>query len=564
MNRYDYHDAEFWPLPSTDEPTSGYPGFDPHTEIFPKGYKVQPGRIPFACDTICEQDVAIKLRDGVTIYADIYRPVTDQPVPALLSWGIAGKRGKNLAGGFSLEGKPLNTISPENSLMSGLHVHNGPDPAIWVQYGYAIINPDPRGTYNSEGDVMYFGTQYAQDGYDTIEWAAAQDWCNGKVALTGTHWYALSQWFIAELQPPHLAAIAPSEAHGNLYIDEFVRDGIPRLDYTARLRTYTTHGAKIEDICAMVEKHPFYDDYWKDKTADFSKINVPAWITASWTQTNHSRGVFEAFENLGTEQKWLRMHDIGEFTDPRTESTILDQKKFFDHFLKGEDNSWEDTPRVRLATLNPGGENIINRPEPDFPLPNQTVRTLWLAGNGTMTEVKPETADQVSYVADDEVSVTTFAYPITEETEITGYLRLKLWVEAETSDADVFVRLYKLDKDGNKLWTTHDNKYSGPNGRLRVSHRALSEQSTDPLRPVHSHTNEQLLTPGEIVPVEIGIWPTSLLFHPGEQLMVEICGWEIKVAHFGNEHIPTRNQGKHTLHFGGRYDASLLIPVIER
>lgn len=564
MNNYDYHDIEFYPLPSTDEPSSGYPGFDPHTEIFPAGHRVQPGRIPFACDTVCEQDVAIKLRDGTTIYADVYRPVTEEKVPAILSWGIAGKRGKNLAGGFSLEGVPLNTLTPENSTQSGLHVHNGPDPAVWVQYGYAIINPDPRGTYNSEGDVMYFGTQYAEDGCDVIEWAASQSWCSGKVGLAGTHWYALSEWFIAEKQPPHLAAIAPAEAHANLYLDEFVRDGIPRLDYTARLRTYTTHGARIEDICAMVEKHPFFDEYWQDKAVDFSKIHTPAWITASWTQTNHSRGVFEAFEKLGTEEKWLRVHDIGEFTDPRTESTVLDQKKFFDRYLKGEDNGWEKTPRVRLATLNPGGENITGRPEESFPLKNQRVQTLWLGENGRMRDEKPAAPGEVSYVSDDEVSVTTFAYSFDKPTEITGYLRLRLWVEAQSDDADVFVRLYKLDKDGGKLWTTHDNKYSGPNGRLRASHRELDEARSDELRPVHTHRGEQRLTPGVPVPLDIGIWPTSLIFAPGEQLMLEVGGWEIKVAHFGNEHIPTRNKGRHTVHFGGEYDSKLLIPVIER
>jgi hypothetical protein len=564
MNNYDYHDIEFYPLPSTDEPSSGYPGFDPHTEIFPAGHRVQPGRIPFACDTVCEQDVAIKLRDGTTIYADVYRPVTEEKVPAILSWGIAGKRGKNLAGGFSLEGVPLNTLTPENSTQSGLHVHNGPDPAVWVQYGYAIINPDPRGTYNSEGDVMYFGTQYAEDGCDVIEWAASQSWCSGKVGLAGTHWYALSEWFIAEKQPLHLAAIAPAEAHANLYLDEFVRDGIPRLDYTARLRTYTTHGARIEDICAMVEKHPFFDEYWQDKAVDFSKIHTPAWITASWTQTNHSRGVFEAFEKLGTEEKWLRVHDIGEFTDPRTESTVLDQKKFFDRYLKGEDNGWEKTPRVRLATLNPGGENITGRPEESFPLKNQRVQTLWLGENGCMRDEKPAAPGEVSYVSDDEVSVTTFTYSFDKPTEITGYLRLRLWVEAQSDDADVFVRLYKLDKDGGKLWTTHDNKYSGPNGRLRASHRELDEVRSDELRPVHTHRGEQRLTPGVPVPLDIGIWPTSLIFAPGEQLMLEVGGWEIKVAHFGNEHIPTRNKGRHTVHFGGEYDSKLLIPVIER
>ena len=81
---------------------------------------------------------------------------------------------------------------------------------------------------------------------------------------------------------------------------------------------------------------------------------------------------------------------------------------------------------------------------------------------------------------------------------------------------------------------------------------------------MHTHQREQLLTPGEPVCLDIGVWPTSLIFHAGEQLCVEVGGWEIKVAHFGDEHIPTRNKGSHHLHFGGKYDSWLRIPVIER
>lgn len=567
----------YYPVQPADTPGSGYPGFHPHTEVYPKGYQAQEGRLPFACDTICEQDVEIVLRDGTKIYADVYRPVTEEPVPAILAWGPAGKRGRNLATGLPMPpmggpGGPGGKMPPppkggggmpDNSELSGLQAHGGQDPAIWVQYGYAIVNADPRGIFASEGDIQYFGSTDSQDGYDTIEWIAAQPWCSGKVAMSGDHWYAIEQWFIAAQQPPHLCAIAPAEGHANFYVDETVRGGIPRFDASARSRSYSTHNGRIEDICEMAKRYPLYNEYWADKRADFSKIAIPAYVTASWTQTYHSRGTFEGFNQIASKEKWLRVHDIGEFIDFRKPENIQDLKKFFDHFLKGVDNGWEQTPRVRLATLDPGGENLTNRARESFPQKNQTVCKAYLHADGTVgTEAGAEAA-QVAYRADDNKSTATFTMRFEEETEITGFLKLKLWVEAQGSDdADIFIRLFKLDETGEKLFATKGNKYSGPNGRLRTSHRALDTEKSTVLEPVHLHTHEDLLSPGEIVPVEIGIWPTSLRFHPGQQLMVQIAGFEVAVDHGGDALIETRNKGTHILHMGGSYDSCLYYPTV--
>lgn len=567
----------YYPVQPAETPGSGYPGFHPHTEVYPKGYQAQEGRLPFACDTICEQDVEIILRDSTKIYADVYRPVTDAPVPAILAWGPAGKRGRNLAAGLPMPPMPGGMGGdkklppppkggggmPKNSELSGLQAHGGQDPAIWVQYGYAIVNADPRGIFASEGDIQYFGTTDSHDGYDTIEWIAAQPWCSGKVAMSGDHWYAIEQWFIAAQQPPHLCAIAPAEGHANFYVDETVRGGIPRFDSSARSRSYSTHGAKIEDICEMARRYPLYNEYWADKQADFSRIHIPAYVTASWTQTYHSRGTFEGFNRIASTDKWLRIHDIGEFIDFRKPENIADLRRFFDHYLKGIDNGWETTPRVRLATLDPGGENLTNRPRSSFPQEDQQIHTAYLHGDGTMSSEAGTVPEQVSYQADDSQSIAAFTMTFTEETEITGFLKLKLWVEAQgAEDADLFIRLFKLDANGNRLFATKGNKYSGPNGRLRTSHRAMDPEKSTVLEPVHLHTDEALLSPGEIVPVEIGIWPTSLRFHPQQKLMVQIAGFEIAVDHAGDTLIETRNHGRHVLHMGGKYDACLYYPTV--
>lgn len=128
---------------------------------------------------------------------------------------------------------------------SGLEKWEAPDPAEWCARGYAVVNVDARGTFKSEGDIFVYGTQEGRDGYDTIEWIAAQKWCNDSVALAGNSWLGTTQWsvihfnpdfasfanlelrFIAAEQPPHLAAMAPWEGLGDYYRESICRGGIP-------------------------------------------------------------------------------------------------------------------------------------------------------------------------------------------------------------------------------------------------------------------------------------------------------------------------------------------------
>ena len=148
---------------------------------------------------ICEQDVPVKLRDGVTIYADIYRPVNTTNIPCIVAWSVYGKRPHDLPKQWSTRGVPAGAISSGTKF-------EGPDPGYWCHHGYAVANPDPRGCGYSEGETPVLGTAEGRDGYDFIEWVAAQEWCNGKVGMSGNSQVAMTQWFIAAEKPPHLAA----------------------------------------------------------------------------------------------------------------------------------------------------------------------------------------------------------------------------------------------------------------------------------------------------------------------------------------------------------------------
>lgn len=187
-----------------DAPRVRYPGFKQETLILKAGTVRREGAMPLPCDILLERDVPIKLRDGVTIYTDVFRPVNEENCPAILAWSPYGKE----IGGQMLDDVPMRS-GVAISATSGLEKFEGPDPAYWVAHGYAVVNPDKRGAYMSEGNLLYWGHEDALDGCDVIEWIASQKWCNGKVGMSGNSWLTVSQWFIAAEQPKHLAAIAP-------------------------------------------------------------------------------------------------------------------------------------------------------------------------------------------------------------------------------------------------------------------------------------------------------------------------------------------------------------------
>ncbi|MDB9822308.1 CocE/NonD family hydrolase [Deltaproteobacteria bacterium] len=551
-------------LPPLDSPRANYAGFEPGTTILPKGYTYEEGRLPFPCDTVYERDVAVKLRDGVTIYADIYRPVGTEKVPAIVSWGPAGKRGQNnmldnMGGGDS--GAPARAGVPR-SATSGLQGWESSDPAHWVLYGYATVNVDPRGAYMSEGICQQPGPQDGEDGYDFIEWLAVQEWCNGKIATAGNSWFAKTQYFIAATQPPHLAAIAPWEGWIDSYREFFVRGGIP---VTGEV-TWSYGGHLMEDTVAMIEKYPLMNSYWEAKIPKLENINVPAYFVGSYNSSFHVRGTYIAFNSISSEDKWLRVHNTHEWPDFYDEKNREDLRRFFDYYLKGIDNGWKETPKVRLSVFNPGGTDIVGRPENEFPMARQEPRELYLdVTSGNLSETPIEKESKVTYSADDGEGKVVFTIQFDEETEISGYIKLRLWVEADgADDMDLFAKINKLDNKGEVLF--QDSilyKYSGPDGRLRVSHRQLDPQKSTPLMPYHTHTAEELLSPGEIVPVEIQIWPTGLLFHAGQQLQLVIAGYDYVLSAPGDrQDVHIQNKGNHVIHTGGKYDSYLLVPFI--
>lgn len=575
-----------------------YPGFKQETLVLKAGSIRREGAKPLSCDILLERDVPIRLRDGVTIYADVFRPVGNDVCPAILAWSPYGKE----IGGQMLDDVPLRSGVPLDAT-SGLEKFEGPDPAYWVAHGYAVVNPDKRGAYMSEGNLLYWGHEDALDGCDVIEWIASQKWCNGKVGMSGNSWLTVSQWFIAAERPEHLAAIAPWEGFCDHYRESGTRGGIPMPEFPEMIaETFSSAHGMLEDQPRMIVEKPFLCDYWLDKAARVENIDIPAYVVASYTNSVHTHGTFAGYRRMASKEKWLRVHNTNEWFDYYTPENVDDLRRFFDHYLKGMDNGWEKTPKVRLSVLNPGGRDIVGRAEDEFPLARTVYRKLYLsAADSTLQASLPQQEITDIYQSAAKDNKVTYRYRMDKPTEITGYMKLHLWVSApDHDDMDLAVRVEKLSKDGQPLPDRVGNRIVAT-GQLRVSMRQLDTLRTTEAEPYYTFTGEQKLKPGEIVPVEIEIWPMGLFFERGEILQLTVGAYQPEKAAipFGSAKITvpeerftympgqpvkmmtlggdatecadpsevvtspaTHNVGRHCIYTGGRYDSYLYIPEI--
>lgn len=575
-----------------------YPGFKQETLVLKAGSIRREGAKPLSCDILLERDVPIRLRDGVTIYADVFRPVGNDVCPAILAWSPYGKE----IGGQMLDDVPLRSGVPLDAT-SGLEKFEGPDPAYWVAHGYAVVNPDKRGAYMSEGNLLYWGHEDALDGCDVIEWIASQKWCNGKVGMSGNSWLTVSQWFIAAERPEHLAAIAPWEGFCDHYRESGTRGGIPTPEFPEMIaETFSSAHGMLEDQPRMIVEKPFLCDYWLDKAARVENIDIPAYVVASYTNSVHTHGTFAGYRRMASKEKWLRVHNTNEWFDYYTPENVDDLRRFFDHYLKGMDNGWEKTPKVRLSVLNPGGRDIVGRAEDEFPLARTVYRKLYLsAADSTLQASLPQQEITDIYQSAAKDNKVTYRYRMDKPTEITGYMKLHLWVSApDHDDMDLAVRVEKLSKDGQPLPDRAGNRIVAT-GQLRVSMRQLDTLRTTEAEPYYTFTGEQKLKPGEIVPVEIEIWPMGLFFEKGEILQLTVGAYQpekaaipfgsakITVPEEGFTYMPgqpvkmitlggdatecaapnevvtspaTHNVGRHCIYTGGRYDSYLYIPEV--
>ncbi|OCL09555.1 alpha/beta-hydrolase [Glonium stellatum] len=512
---------------SIDPPSIGrnnYQQFGFREEVLEKGWNGYKSK-PIPCDIHASHDVGIKVRDGSTLYCDIYRPANAvRQVPVIVAWSLFGKK--------------YNGISIPNEVLSGLEKFEGPDPAEIVPRGFAIVNVDARGSGDSEGFVGIMESQEAEDGYDVIEALAKIPWCNGSVGLAGNSHLAIAQRFTAALQPPSLKAIAPWEACGDLYREQFVRGGI----FDSGLFNFIVkhniqgHGG-VEDFHEMHQRYPKADSaYWKDKRQNISNIKITVYIIASYTSSVHIMGSIRGYPEVDTPHKWPRICPWQEWYDIwNCKQSANELASFFDRFLNGTQNEWENTPRVRTTYLRFSDDPIFNVEEDDYPIPPP-----------------PSETAVVSYNSEKYLECASFTYTFLNKARLAGLPKAVVYMSCpDSNDMDVYVLLRKADRTGKALvnlnipWSSMADQGASPDRIEEITPQCMntlmfhvgslgilraSRRNIDPSRsihenyPFHPHDRDEYVTPGAVVKLEIGIWAMGVEYEAGEGIRAEVHG----------------------------------------
>ena len=561
-------------------------------------------------------DAPLAMDDGIVLRADVFRPVGDGKYPVILSYGPYAK-GLDFREGYKSQWARLIKAVPDTLEGSSNNYQNWElvDPEKWVPDGYAIVRVDSRGAGRSPGMLDSWSPRETRDFYDCIEWAGTQPWSNGKVGINGISYYAMNQWQVGALRPPHLAALCIWEGSSDYYREltrhggilcNFLGDWYNRQvlsvqygvgDRGARnpITGETIAGPETltdeqlrknrADVGGEASRRWLIDDYYRARMPDFSKIAVPLLSAANWGgQGLHPRGNFEGYLRAGSAQKWLEVHGDTHFTHFYSNYGAGLQKKFFGHFLKGEKTGWDKQPRVSLNVRRPG-EKFELRAENEWPL----ARTQWTKyylqpADRTLSTDLPNTGTTITYETTGD-GVTFLTPPLTRDLEITGPVAATLWLSSDTTDADVFLVLRVFDPAGKEVVFVGSNDPRTPVGLgwLRASHRKLDLKQSLTYRPWHTHDEEWPLKPGVAVDLDIEIWPTSIVVPPGYRVGLtvrgkdyEYDGTDARVAHAPypmkgvgpfthtdpKDRPPEIFGGRNTLHFGNGKAPHLLLPVI--
>jgi hypothetical protein len=516
-----------------------------------------------------ERDVEVPMRDGVILRADLYRPAAEGRYPTLVYRTPYGKHDL-------LEGEPTITRA--------------------AHAGYAVLVQDVRGRYRSDGEFRPY-QQEGKDGYDTIEWAAAQPWSNGRVGTFGLSYPGAVQWLAAMEAPPHLAAIFPAMTFATgrhffyaggmwdhswikwiaAYIapDERRRRKLPGAkSYAESEKEWAVHKWEWQRFTPLREfpllkavapwyyewmEHPDDGPYWEfaDVVKAHPRIRVPAVNFTGWYDNNYGpAGALANFtgmrERAATEEARRGQRLIvgpwghGDPSEARTAlgeldfglSATLDYYglvlRWHDRWLKGIRNGIDEGAPVRIFVM---GENAW-RDENEWPLA-RTRYTDWFlrgggkangaAGDGRLAAEPPageEPADRYVHDPADPVTLENWekwgpfdrsqllkrpdvlvytSEPLAEDTEITGPIRVELWVTSSAPDTDFLVMLHDLHPDGRSY-----NLLPLEAGAMRARYRG-------------SEAAPEMLKPGEPARLVIGGMATSNLFRAGHRIRLEVA-----------------------------------------
>ena len=504
-----------------------------------------------------ERNVACRVRDGITLYADIYSPAEGGPHPILLMREPYDKNTGQTGSGYA-------------------HA------SWWAARGYVTVVQDCRGRFRSEGDWYPF-VHEADDGYDAVEWAARLPGTDGRVAMYGYSYPGATQLLAASQRPPSLVTICPGFTSSQYYEGWTYNGGALSLAFaanwaaglafdTARRTGDATGMAALARAMASADwfsalpldelaplarenapyffdwlEHPAYDDYWRGIAIDddFGRIEIPGLHVGGWWDTFISGTVasFAGIERAAGRQKlvvgpwfhcpWKPLHGAGADAGP---AVVNDwQLRWLDHWLKDRDTGVLAAP-VTVYVLNDGWRDLDAWP------PSSSRPAEWYLhsggransrfGDGRLATEPPDDEPADVFVYDPLAPVSSLGGhsccdedltpmgprsqaaaeqwgdvlvyttdPVVEDLVLIGDASVTLYAASTALDTDFTARLCIVDPDGDSV-----NLQEGiVRARFR---RSLAEP--------------ELLTPGRVEEYRIELGPVGVRVPTGHRLRLGV------------------------------------------
>ena len=541
-----------------------------------------------------DEDVAVTVRDGTVLLADVHRPDDDGRHPALVSASPYPRQIQDL-------GAPMGFIEAGAT-------------DFWVPRGYVHVIANLRGSGGSGGTFGFFDQQERRDVHDLVEWAAAQTWCDGNVGMLGISYFAMTQLEAAIEQPEHLRAIFPlavttdlydAAMHHGLFSASFVTPFLAMVGLTSArsdrfwrsalveaarhvLRTPPLHrkfatmngessvvvlreALKLhhephpwDDLWRdMAVEHPLHDEWWdeRDLVPLLDRVEVPTYLGCDWQNVPlHLPSTFPAFRALVNAPE-VRVAMLGEFglTWP-WESLHVEALAWYDHWLKNRDTGILDGDPIRYWM--PGADEW--RTTTQWPPPDAQLRGFALRADGVLDDdegitgarslmalgtglgrAKPSEADPPSML-----EWTTA--PLDHVLDLAGDIELELHATATAIDTAWLVTLQDVAPDGTTVDVTA--------GYLRASLRVVDDQQSVPGAPVLGCRASDAVVPGELTIFRVPLVANARRFDVGHRLRVVVASDDQDTsvpAMMGFRHASVGTSSLNTIHSASR----LLVPV---
>lgn len=521
-------------------------------------------------------DIRIPMRDGLELSANLFRPVPrdeGETFPAILEMIPYRKDSWRFAS--------------DHQLMSYL-----------AQRGYIGCRLDVRGTGSSPGIALdEYTTIETQDGYDTVEWLAAQPWCNGRVGMWGISYGGFTSIQVAMLQPPSLKAIVPMYATDDRYTDdvhyiggcltasELSQYALSQVGMNALPpKAKYLQGDWAEQWKTRLEQTPPWLIQWVRQQTD-----GPYWRTGSLAPHYdritcaifHIGGWADGYTNpvLRMQEKCVNaprkaligpwVHSLPHYAYPGPNIDWLHEMvRFFDYWLKEIDNGVMAEPALTIFRQEytppeafPKRVNGAWHSEADYPIARTRQQAFFL-GAGRLQAEPPATAEVDLYRhqptlgtraslcwggggspnglardlrPDEALSLTYTSSPLAEALDVIGFPQVILHLSAEAPVAHVVVRLTDVAPDGTSALVS--------TGILNLTHR-------------EGHARPEPLTPGQIYEIPVSLKATGYRFLAGHRLRLSVASAYWPVI------WPSPYRGQNRLHRGPDWPSRLLLPVV--